>query len=108
MGSSIDIGTAVALLLVALVVIILVMVDLIRVVDEDDADTAPTWEKTLTSCRDRLANTVPLTSIKIIVVVWQIVTQVNKSAFERVFDGCLFREGATALAQDAIEYRPLK
>ncbi|CAN0093601.1 unnamed protein product, partial [Hapterophycus canaliculatus] len=68
-------GASVAVLVVALVVIALVIVDLVRVVDEDNTDTAPTWKKKLASCRDRVANAVPLTSIKIVLVAWQIVTQ---------------------------------
>ncbi|CAM9767494.1 unnamed protein product, partial [Scytosiphon promiscuus] len=51
------------------------IVDLVQVVDEDGAETATSWEKKITSCRHRIANVVPLTSIKIVVVAWQIVTQ---------------------------------
>ncbi|CAN0101450.1 unnamed protein product, partial [Sphacelaria rigidula] len=64
-----------AIFLASLIVIALVIADLIRVVDGNITDTASTLEKRLTYCRDRIANIVPLTSIKIVVVVWQIVTQ---------------------------------
>ena len=84
-----------ALFLVALVVIVLVIADLLRVVDDDNTDTASTWEKRLTSCRDRITNTVPLTSIKIVVVVWQIVTQVNEGAMG---SSAVFLGKATPLA----------
>lgn len=78
MASSIDAGTSIALLLVALVIVALVIVDLIQVVDDNNAGAASKWEKKCTSCRDRIVNVVPLTSIKIVVVAWQIVTQVNE------------------------------
>ncbi|CAM9112289.1 unnamed protein product, partial [Sphacelaria rigidula] len=68
-------GTSIALLLVALVIITMVIANLIRVLDENSTDTASILEKRLTSCRERIANIIPLTSIKIVVVVWQIVTQ---------------------------------
>lgn len=73
-----DTGASTAVFFVALVGIALVVADLVRVVDESKTDTASTWKKRLTSCRDRIANAVPLTSIKIVLVAWQIVTQVSE------------------------------
>lgn len=72
-------GTSTALLSVALGVIVLVIADLVRVMGENNSDTGSAWEKKITSCRDRIAKAVPLTSIKIVVIAWQIVTQVNES-----------------------------
>ncbi|CAM9404595.1 unnamed protein product, partial [Ectocarpus sp. 12 AP-2014] len=71
------IGTSVALFFVGLVLVALVVADLVRVIDENEnkTDTGSTWGKKMTSCRDRIVNAVPLTSIKIVLVAWQIVTQ---------------------------------
>ncbi|CAN0014564.1 unnamed protein product [Scytosiphon promiscuus] len=69
------IGTSVALFFVALVVLGLVIADLVRVVDELKPDTTSSCGMKLTYCRDRVVKAVPLTSIKIVVVAWQIVTQ---------------------------------
>ncbi|CAB1111282.1 unnamed protein product [Ectocarpus sp. CCAP 1310/34] len=54
----------------------LVIVDLVRVVDDGDGTKSRVgkWERFL-SCRDAIAAAIPLTAIKIILVVWQIVTQ---------------------------------
>lgn len=71
-------GASVAVFLVALVGTALVIADLVRVVDENKTDTASAWGKRLTSCRDRIVKAVPLTSIKIVLVAWQIVTQVSE------------------------------
>lgn len=90
----------------ALVAIALMVADLIRVVDENNTDTAFVWENRLTSLRDWVANIVPLTSIKIVVVVWQIVTQVNAAA---VYSTATMQFGkATAQANDALEHRTLE
>ncbi|CAN0183065.1 unnamed protein product [Scytosiphon promiscuus] len=69
------IGVSVALFFVAMVAVALVIADLVRVDDENSTDTASTWGKRLTSYRDRMAHVVPLTSVKIVLVAWQIVTQ---------------------------------
>ncbi|CBJ28094.1 probable extracellular nuclease (ISS) [Ectocarpus siliculosus] len=45
-----------------------------------------TWGKRLTSCRERITNVVPLTSIKIVLVAWQIVTQFS-SVLNVVYPG---------------------
>lgn len=71
-------GTSIALFLVALILILLLIADLIRVVGEDDLDGATsTWDKRFASCRAQIADIIPLASIKILVVAWQIVTQVS-------------------------------
>ncbi|CAN0297003.1 unnamed protein product [Pylaiella littoralis] len=69
------IGVSIALFLVALGAIVFVIVDLVHGVDEHDNGTARVWRKKLTSWRDRVAKAVPLTSIKIVIVAWQIITQ---------------------------------
>lgn len=66
-----------ALFLLALVILAVVLVDLIRVEDEDSADNASSWHKRSIAWRAKIANAVPLTSIKIVVVAWQIITQVK-------------------------------
>ncbi|CAM9477686.1 unnamed protein product [Ectocarpus fasciculatus] len=69
-------STAIAFLLVASGGVAFVIADLIRLVDDDNTGgTVSTCGKTLNSFRDRLANGIPLTSIKIVLVAWQIVTQ---------------------------------
>lgn len=71
-------GISSAILAVALVGLAFVVVDLIRVVDEHNVGTTSKRAKRLTSCRDRIVDAVPLTSIKVVLVAWQIVTQVGK------------------------------
>lgn len=73
-----DTGVSVFLFLASLVVIAFVVSDLIRVVDVGTNGATSGWERRLTSCRGRTAIAFPLTSIKIVVVAWQIVTQVNE------------------------------
>lgn len=71
-------GAAVVLLLVALLLVVLAVVDLVKVV-HDNNDASPqdgTWQSKLSSFRERIWQAVPLTAIKTILVVWQIVTQV--------------------------------
>lgn len=65
-------GASAAFFIAALVVIAFVIAELVRVVDEN-SDT----ESKLGSCRARMAKVIPFTSIKIVVVAWQIVTQVS-------------------------------
>lgn len=72
-----DTGISIALLLVALLFIGLVVADLVRVLDGGEGGTTSTWQKRITSYRDQIAKAVPLTSIKIVLVAWQIVTQVK-------------------------------
>lgn len=85
----IETGVSIALFLVALGAIVFVIVDLVHGVDEHDNGTARVWRNKLTSWRDRVAKPVPLTSIKIVIVAWQIITQVND-----VFGTFLFVKGS--------------
>lgn len=87
---------ALALFLVVLVVVVLVIVDLIRVVNQDNTDTTSTWDRRFASCRARIADIVPLTSIKILVVAWQIISQVNDPTGWAVCRRLFVREGKAA------------
>lgn len=72
-------GAAVVLLLVALLLVVLTVVDLVKVVPDNNNNASPhggKWQSKLSSCRDRIWRAVPLTAIKTILVVWQVVTQV--------------------------------
>lgn len=82
---SVHAGISIALFLLALTILAVVFVELIRVEDEDNADNASSWHKRSIAWRAKIANAVPLTSIKIVVVAWQIITQVND--FIKPWDG---------------------
>ena len=69
-------GTAVALIIVVLIGVIFVLVDLVRVVDSSTIERGKLERRALLF-RDRLVKALPLTAIKIIVVTWQIITQVR-------------------------------
>ncbi|CAM9322498.1 unnamed protein product [Ectocarpus sp. 12 AP-2014] len=43
---------------------------LVRVVDDEDTGTGSTCGKKLSSLRDRIANGIPLTSMKIVLAAW--------------------------------------
>lgn len=58
-------------------VIALAIADLVTVVEQDD--TASSWENRLQSYRNRLVEAIPLTAIKIVLVAWQIITQVCRN-----------------------------
>lgn len=77
-------GAATAVIVLALCILGLVVVDLVRVVDKDGDATSSygKWVGRISSCRDRVAKVVPLTSIKIVLVAWQIVTQVRQAAWD--------------------------
>ena len=71
------VGTAksVAILLLALLVIALVITDLVAVKRQQE-DTASLWMARVRLCRNRIVAAIPLTAIKIVLVAWQILTQV--------------------------------
>lgn len=66
----------------------LVIVDLVRVVDDGDGTKSRVgkWERRFLSYRDAIAATIPLTAIKIILVVWQIVTHVKRWKWSKGLD----------------------
>ena len=57
----------------------LAIADLVAVKSEQE-DTASSWKVRARSCRTRIVNAVPLTAIKILLVAWQILTQVRVKA----------------------------
>ena len=71
------IGGAVAALVIALVVVTLMVAYLVRVVDHPTSEGVRRWEKRLSDFRDGLVRAISFTAIKIVVVAWQIITQVN-------------------------------
>lgn len=68
------------MLTVAVLVAVLVIAELVAVVDEDGAGeedgARSAWWHSWSSCRNLIVKALPLTAIKTVVVVWQIVTQV--------------------------------
>lgn len=74
--------TAVAILVAVLLVIALAISELVAVVHEQ-TNTEPSWKIRVYSCRTRIVDAVPLTAIKIILVAWQIMTQVPRHATHR-------------------------
>ena len=72
-------ATTVAILIVAVLVVAVVIADLVTVVAVEDQDNATptTWKSRIHSCRSRIIEAVPLTAIKIVLVAWQIITQVR-------------------------------
>ena len=71
------IGGAVPTLVFALVVVTLMVAYLVRVVDHPTSERVGRWNKRLSDFRDGLVRAIPFTAIKIVVVAWQIITQVN-------------------------------
>lgn len=67
---------AVLALIVAIVVVFVTVSDLVRVVGDDGSGTA--WGRRRLAGRRFISKAFPLTAIKTVVVVWQIVTQVWK------------------------------
>lgn len=71
---------AVVILVVAVLVAVVVIADLMRVVDErsdvGEDGAQGVWEHRRSSCHRVLVRAFPITAIKTVVVVWQIVTQV--------------------------------
>lgn len=72
-------GLTVAAILVVLFVVTILVVNLVRVVDagaENEEGEKGFWKRKYSTCSNFLMKAFPLTAIKIVVVVWQIVTQV--------------------------------
>lgn len=66
------------MLIVAVLLVAVVIADLVTVVAMEDQENAtPTWKNRIHSCRSRIIEAVPLTAIKIVLVAWQIITQVR-------------------------------
>lgn len=69
------------MLVVVLLAVVLIVVDLVRVVDQghgggQGGGVLGNWERKFQNARALVAKIIPLTALKMVVVVWQIVTQV--------------------------------
>ena len=71
------IGGAVAVSVVAIVVVALGVAYLVGVVDRPISERSVMWERRILNFRDGLVRAIPLTAIKIVLVAWQIITQVK-------------------------------
>lgn len=72
------VGLAAAVLVVVLLVVAVVATDLVRVVDGDGSNNdARTLKGRLSRFHAFIVNAFPLTTVKIVVVAWQIITQVR-------------------------------
>lgn len=80
------------MLVLALLFVALAIADLVRVSDE--INDASSWNKRVFTCRDRIIKAVPLTAIKIVLVSWQIVTQVRKTNINALYLACSCVKGA--------------
>ena len=76
------IGGAVAVLVVAMVVVALGVAYLVGVVDRPISERSGVWERRILNFRDGLVRAIPLTATKIVLVSWQIITQVKFVAFD--------------------------
>lgn len=72
----VETATAAVILAIAILLVALAISDLVSVVDKQ-TNTASSWNKRVHSCRNRIVQAVPLTAIKIVLVAWQILTQVR-------------------------------
>lgn len=75
------IAVAMAVLAIALVGVSLMVANLVRMVDGSTVGMGCWENRCCLSWRTKVADAVPLTSIKILVVAWQIITQVTNSSF---------------------------
>ena len=74
------IGGTVTVLVVAMFVVVLGVAYLVGDVDRPISERTGTWERRVLSFRDGLVRAIPLTAIKIVLVSWQIITQVKPVA----------------------------
>ena len=76
------IGGAVAVLVVVVPVIALGVAHLVGVADRPIYGKNGKWERRVSNFRDRLIRVIPVTAIKIVLVSWQIITQVKFVALD--------------------------
>ena len=76
------IGGAVAVLVVGMVVVSLGGAYLVGVVDRPISERSGMWERRVLNFRDGLVCAIPLTTIKIVLASWQIITQVKFVALD--------------------------
>ena len=62
---------------VAVVVVALGVAYLVGVIDRPVSESSGTWEGRVLNFQDGLVRAIPLTAIKIVLVSWQIITQVK-------------------------------
>ena len=74
------IGGAVAVLVVTTLAVALVLGYLVGDVERAIPERRGNWERRALNFRDRLVRAIPLTAIKIVLVSWQIITQVKYAA----------------------------
>ena len=70
------------MLVVAMVVVAMGLAHLVGVVDRPISERSGMWERRVLNFRDGLVRAIPLTAIKIVLVTWQIITQVNFVALD--------------------------
>ena len=70
-------GGAVTVLVIIMFVAALFVAYLVGVVDRPSSDRNGRWERLFLNFRDGLVRAIPLTAIKIVLVSWQIITQVK-------------------------------
>ena len=78
----VGIGGAVTVLVVAMVVTALGVAYLVGVVDRPISERNGMWERRVLNFQDGLVRAIPLTAIKIVLVSWQIITQVKFVALD--------------------------
>ena len=71
------IGKAIAVLVIVMFVVALGVTYLVDVVDQPISERRGRWERRVSSFRDGLVRAIPLTAIKIVLVCWQIISQVK-------------------------------
>ena len=71
------IGGAVAVLVVTMIVVALGVAYLVEVADRTISERSGMWERRVLNFRDGLVRPIPLTAIKIMLISWQIITEVK-------------------------------
>lgn len=112
---SLSAGIAVAGTVIILLIVFFIVSDLMQAVGGEGADALSSggagrfdtpWKGVLFSCRNYIVNAVPLTAVKIVVVVWQIVTQVtNPPILSKILQICNGEVvSGTSLNAECIKY----
>ena len=76
------IGGALAVLVVVMFVVVFGVAFLVAVIDRPTSGRNGKWERRVSNLRNGLVRAIPLTAIKIVVVSWQIITQVKFVALD--------------------------
>ena len=71
------IGGAVTMLVVVVSVVVFGVAYLVGVEDRPISQRSGMWKRRISNFRDGLIRIIPLTAVKIVLVSWQIITQVN-------------------------------